>query len=310
MHVRANSADFHFQVQTAPNREIGFLGVVIGPEGIKMKEEKVKGVLEWLTPKYVKDVQKFLGLVNYYRQFIEGFASIAKLLHDMVKKDKKWEWTERQEKVFKELKDQFTKELVLAALDLDKKLRVKVDTSDYVTGGMLSMEVENGRWKPVAFLSKSLNETERNYEIHDKEMLVILRGLETWRHLLEGVQFRFEIWTDHKNLEYFMKAQKLNRRQARWALYLSQFDFTLKHVPGMRMGKADGLSRRPDWKVGVDRDNENQIVIKENWVYSLQEVVLEGPEVDMLEKIKKARSRDEDAVRIVEEIKKVKVKEL
>ena len=284
--------------------------MVIGPEGIKMKEEKVKAVLEWLTPKYVKDVQKFLGLVNYYHQFIEGFASIAKLLHDMVKKDKKWEWMERQEKVFKELKDQFTKELVLVALDLDKKLRVEVDTSDYATGGVLSMEVENGRWKPVAFLSKSLNETERNYEIHDKEMLVILRGLEAWRHLLEGVQFRFEIWTDHKNLEYFMKAQKLNRRQARWALYLSQFNFTLKHVLGTRMGKADGLSRRPDWKVGVDRDNENQIVIKENWVYSLQEVVLEGLEVDMLEKIKKARSRNEDAVRIVKEIKKVKVKEL
>ena len=107
-----------------------------------------------------------------------------------------------------------------------------------------------------------------------------------------------------------MKAQKLNRRQARWALYLSQFNFTLKHVLGTRMGKADGLSRRPDWKVGVDRDNENQIVIKENWVYSLQEVVLEGLEVDMLEKIKKARSRNEDAVRIVKEIKKVKVKEL
>ena len=107
-----------------------------------------------------------------------------------------------------------------------------------------------------------------------------------------------------------MKAQKLNRRQARWALYLSQFNFTLKHVLGTRVGKADGLSRRPDWKVGVDRDNENQIVIKENWVYSLQEVVLEGLEVDMLEKIKKARSRNEDAVRIVKEIKKVKVKEL
>jgi len=128
--------------------------------------------------------------------------------------------------------------------------------------------------------------------------------------LLEGVQFKFEIWTDYKNLEYFMKAQKLNRRQARWALYLSQFDFTLKHVPGMRMGKADGLSRRPDWKVGVDRDNENQVVIKENWIRSLQEVVIEGPEVDIVEKIKKARSRDEDVVRIVEEMKKAKVKEL
>jgi len=98
----------------------------------------------------------------------------------------------------------------------------------------------------VAFLSKSLNETERNYEIHDKEMLAIIRGLEAWRHLLEEAQSKFEIWTDHKNLEYFMKAQKLNRRQARWAFYLSRFDFTLKHVAGSKMGKADGLSRRAD----------------------------------------------------------------
>jgi len=93
--------------------------VVIGPEGIKMEKEKVKGVLEWLTPKCVKDVQKFLGLANYYHQFIEGFAFIARPLHDMVKKDKKWDWTEKQEKVFKGLKERFTKEPVLAALDLD-----------------------------------------------------------------------------------------------------------------------------------------------------------------------------------------------
>ena len=68
---------------------MGFLGVVIGPDGIRMEEEKVKGVLEWLTPKCVKDMQKFLRLVNYYRRFIEGFASVARPLHDMVKKDKK-----------------------------------------------------------------------------------------------------------------------------------------------------------------------------------------------------------------------------
>jgi len=159
-------------------REVGFLGVVIGLEGIRMEKEKVKGVLEWPTPKCVKDVQKFLGLVNYYCQFIEGFASIARPLHDLVKKDKKWEWTERHEEAFRELKEQFTKEPVLAVLDLDKKLRVEVDASDYVTEGVLSMEEENGRWKPVAFLSKSLNETERNYEIHDKEMLAIIRRLE------------------------------------------------------------------------------------------------------------------------------------
>ena len=76
-------------------KEVGFLGVVIGLNRIKMEEEKVKGVLDWPTLKYVKDVQKFLGLANYYCQFIEGFALVARPLHDMVKKDKKWEWTER-----------------------------------------------------------------------------------------------------------------------------------------------------------------------------------------------------------------------
>ena len=86
--------------------------------------------------------------------------------------------------------------------------------SDYAIGGVLSMEYEDGKWRPVAFLSKSLNETERNYEIHDKKMLAVIRGLENWRHLLESANFKFGVWTDHKNLEYFMKAQKLNQRQA------------------------------------------------------------------------------------------------
>ena len=122
--------------------------------------------------------------------------------------------------------------------------------------------------------------------------------------MLEGVQSKFEIWTDHKNLEYFMKAQKLNRRQARWALYLSRFDFTLKHIAGAKMGKVDRLSRRANWKIGVDKDNENQILIKDNWIRSICEVVVEGPEIDLVEKIKRARSKDEDIIRVVEEMKR------
>ena len=82
---------------------------------------------------------------------------------------------------------------MLAALDLDKKMRMEVDASDYAMGEVLSMECEDGRWRPVAFLSKSLNKTERNYKIYDKEMLAIVRGLENWRHLLEGACFKFEI---------------------------------------------------------------------------------------------------------------------
>ena len=93
---------------------------------------------------------------------------------------------------------------------LDKEMRVEVDTSDFAMEGVLSMKCEDKRWRPVAYISKSLNEAERNYEIHDKEMLAIIRCLEVWRHFLEGAKDWFEIWMDHKNLEYFMKAQKLN----------------------------------------------------------------------------------------------------
>jgi len=111
----------------------------------------------------------------------------------MVKKNQKWDWTERQEEMFRELKERFTKELVLAAPDLDKKMRMEVDASNYVMGEVLSMECEDKLWRPVTFLSKSLNEMERNYEIHDKEMLAIIRGLENWRYLLKGAHFKFEI---------------------------------------------------------------------------------------------------------------------
>ena len=89
---------------------------------------------------------------------------------------------------------------------------------------------------------------------------------------------------------------------------MSRFDFSLKHVPGTRIGKADRLSRRPDWKVGVDKDNKNQVIIKDNWLHRIEEVIIEGPKVDIVEKIKRARSKDEEVVRIVEKMKKIGVK--
>ena len=85
-------------------------------------------------------------------------------------------------------------------------MRMEVDTLDYAAEGVLSIEYNDRKWRPVVFLSKSLNETERNYEIYNKEMLVVIRGLENWTHLLEGTKYKFEVWTDYKNLEYFMKA--------------------------------------------------------------------------------------------------------
>jgi len=141
-------------------------------------------------------------------------------------------------------------------------------------------------------------------------MLDIIRCLEVWRHFLEGTWLKFEIWTDHKNLEYFMSSQNLNRRQARWALYLSRFNFMLKHVPGSKMGKADGLSRRSDWEKGGEGDNEERTLLKPEWVQKIRagEVIVEG--IDILENIRKSEAKDNEVIKAVEEMKKARVKML
>jgi len=141
-------------------------------------------------------------------------------------------------------------------------------------------------------------------------MLAVVRCLEAWRHFLEGTTTKFEIWTDHKNLEYFMKAQKLNRRQARWALYLSRFDFVLEHVPGSKMGKADSLSRKPDWEIRVEKDNEDETLIKLEWMKVRRaeavEIIVDG--IDLLKKVRESKVKDDEVVKAVEEMKKARVK--
>ena len=174
-------------------REIGFLGVVIGPDGINIEKEKVKGILEWPTPRCVKNVQKFLELVNYYRRFVKGFAEIARPLHRLVRKEEKWNWGIEQEKAFRRLKEIFMTEPMLATPDLDKKMRVKADALDYAMEGVLLMKCNNKRWRPVAYILKSLNNTKRNYKIHDKEMLAVIWCLEVWRHFLEEAWIRFKV---------------------------------------------------------------------------------------------------------------------
>jgi len=139
----------------------------------------------------------------------------------------------------------------------DQPFRIEADSSDFATGAVLSqLSAEDEKWHPVAYYSKSLLETERNYEIHDKEMLAIIRALDEWQHFLEGAPQKFKIWTDHKNLEYFMTAKKLNRCQGHWSLTLARFNFVMHHQPSKTMGKSNALSRRADHGSGSD-DNQD-----------------------------------------------------
>jgi len=144
----------------------------------------------------------------------------------------------------------------------------------------------DGKWHPIAFYSKSLSSVERNYEIHDKEMLAIICTLEEWRHFLEGATYLVEIWTNHKNLEYFIMAKKLNRRQACWSLHLARFDFLLHHRPRRTMGKLDALSRKADHGNRAS-DNENIVLLRLEFlaVCTLEGVELTGMEQKILSDI-------------------------
>jgi hypothetical protein len=222
--------------------EIEYLGLIISEDHVGMDPVKVAGVAEWPEPTNRREVQSFLGFANFYRRFIQDFSKHARPLFDLTRKDTSWTWGELQQSAFRKIKELVTSAPVLTLPADDQPFRVEADSSDFATGAVLSqLSSEDGKWHPVAYYSKSLSETERNYEIHDKEMLAIIRALEEWRHFLEGAKHQFEIWTDHKNLEYFMSAKKLNRRQARWSLTLARFDFLMHHRPGKSMGKSDAL---------------------------------------------------------------------
>jgi hypothetical protein len=201
-----------------------------------------------------------LGFANYYRRFIEGFAHIVLPITNLLRKETEWDWTPECQLAFETLKSKFTEALVLVMPDPTKPQKIETDASDYAYGAILSQLEEDGKWHPVAYLSKSLSPAERNYDIYDKELKAIIGALETWRHYLKGATHTIEIWTDHKNLEYFKHAHKLSRRQARWAQYLTCFDYNLIHKPGAK-NKADGLSWRVDHKEGVKDDNKDSVVL-------------------------------------------------
>ena len=121
-----------------------------------------------------------------------------------------WKWTDKCQNAFEKLKNIFISQPVLSMVDTTKLLQIESDASEYPTGTVLSMLQNDGKWHPCAYLSKEFNDTEHNYDVHDKEMIGIMHTLEAWRHYLKGCKYKIEIWTDHCNLKYFMSAKKLN----------------------------------------------------------------------------------------------------
>jgi hypothetical protein len=293
---------------------IEYLGLIISEGQVEMDPIKVAGVVEWPKPANKKQVQSFLGFVNFYRRFIRDFSHHARPLFDLMGKNAPWVWGDVQQAAFDELKRMVTSMPVLTFADDARAYCVEADSSDFATGAVILQQGDDEKWHPIAFMSKSLNAVERNYEIHNKEMLAIIHALEEWRHYLEGAQHKFEIWTDHKNLEYFCTAQKLNQQQVRWSLYLSHFDFSLHHKPGKSMGKPDALSQRADHTDG-SKDNKDITLLRPDLfsIRALEALAFEGEEREILRDIRKGNhegARKDAVARAAQELKKSSGKSL
>jgi hypothetical protein len=153
---------------------IEYLGVIISHDHVEMDLVKVAGVANWPTPESKKDVQQFLGFTNFCRQFIKGFSDDAQPLFSLTGKGRPWVWTESEGTAFQTIKDAVTSEPVLILPDESRPYQLEADSSNFASGAVLSRVGSDEKWHPVAFHSKSLSPVQRNYEIHDKEMLAII----------------------------------------------------------------------------------------------------------------------------------------
>jgi transposase InsO family protein len=224
--------------------EVEFLGYIVGRHGVKMSPTKIQVVKDWKTPKTVKQIQEFLGFVNFNRRFIKDYSLKALPLTKLTRKDTPFKWDSDQDRAFETLKQACIEPPTLITFESGKPLRLETDASDLALGACITQE-RDGQWHPIAYYSRKFSGPEERYDVHDKELLAIVSALEHWRVYAESCS-ELTIYTDHKNLVHFTTTKVLNRRQVRWSEMLGQYKFKILYTPGKENGRADALSRRHD----------------------------------------------------------------
>eukprot|EP00253_Pinus_taeda_P020294 PITA_20294 len=257
LYAKLSKCDFY-------KEEIQYLGHVISKEGIVVDPEKIKTILDWPVPKDVADIRSFMGLARYYRRFVEGFSRVAYPITSLQKKGRTFRWSSECQQSFERLKQLLTSAPVLSIADPNKDYVVCTDASGEGVGGVLMQE-----GKVIAYESRKLKEHEQKYSAYDLELAAVIHALKMWRHYLLGRKFLLLI--DHHSLTNYFSQPTLNARQARWADFLSGFDFDIRHLKGKENRVADALSRK---------------------VQCLYEVTFSRWENSLLEMMKTAASQD------------------
>jgi len=225
--------------------------MIIGQGKVEMDPVKVEGIAKWPTPATVKDVHSFLGFCNFYWSFITNFSVVACPLNDLTKKLHQWRWGAEEQASFNTLKDLCSSYPVLHSPDRTWQFFMDTDASDFALGVVISQEFTDG-WHHIAFHSHTLLPAERNYDIHDKEMVAIVYGFKCGRPYFLGANHPIMVRTDHKNLQYFWQPQKITGWQAQWMEFLQDFNYHLEHILRHTNTITDLLSHRKDLNEGVN----------------------------------------------------------
>uniref|UniRef100_H3H5J1 Reverse transcriptase domain-containing protein n=1 Tax=Phytophthora ramorum TaxID=164328 RepID=H3H5J1_PHYRM len=228
--------------------EIPFLGCFIGKRGLRADPSKVKAIVDWPVPKNQKDLRKWLGLANYLHKYSENYADMARPLSNLLKKDVEWAWDTEHQVAFEAVKESLLHAPILALPDPDCPFSVVCDASDFAIGCALLQADTEGRERVIAFESRQLKAAEKNYPVHDKELLAMKYALVKFRvHLLGSKPF--VNFTDHASLRTATQSPHLSQRMARWLSFFAEYNFEVKYKPGRQNGLADALSRRPDYEL-------------------------------------------------------------
>ena len=222
--------------------ELKYLGHIINSHGIAVNPKQVAAVKQWPEPKCVKDVESFLGKVNYYNKFIPNFSKVATPLFGLKKKNAKFDFTPECRQAFEFLKDCLLKAPILVLPNFQLEFIVTTDASGYGLGAVLSQEGPQGE-QVICYASRTLRDAEWRYAVIEKEALGIVWACKQFEEYLEGRHFT--IITDHKPLLQLMLKEIPNRRLVNFAMKLSHLVFTIKHRPGAMNPVADALSRYP-----------------------------------------------------------------
>ena len=223
-------------------KSVPFLGHVVSKHGVSTDPKKIEAVRTWPSPQTAKDVKSFLGLCSYYRRFVRDFCDIARPLYKLTEGQREFRWTSECEDAFRWLKALLTTAPILAFPTTDGLFILDTDASNTGLGVVLS-QVQGGDEKVIAFHSRSLSKSERNYYVTRKELLAVVAAVKTYHHYLCGSKFL--VRTDHGAFKWLLKFRNPEGQLARWLELLGTYDFDIQHRSGICHGNADALSRRP-----------------------------------------------------------------